>query len=137
MQYCSTELLRKVDSKHLRLKNFAEFFSDDNFFFRAKNNEEVDEAILGSPELLLIHNKIVSEDESQFLNSGVNEICESSRVREVENDFDNSLLSEKNHFSAADNDLVDHNSTDYSINADDNNLVDDHIDEVFIFLCLI
>ena len=74
------------------------FFSDDHFFFRAKNNEEVDEAIFESPEPLLLQNKIVSEDECQFLNSGVNEICESSRVIEVENDFDNSLLSEKNHF---------------------------------------
>ena len=98
MQYCSTDLLRKVDSEHLRLKNFAEFFSDDYFFFRAKNNEEVDEAILESPEPLLLQNQIVSEDECQFLNSGMNEICESSRVREVENDFDNSLLSEKKSF---------------------------------------
>ena len=40
-------------------------------------------------------------------------------------------------FSPADNNLVDHISIDYSINDDDNNLVDDHIDEVFIFLCLI
>lgn len=134
--YCSTELLRKVDSEHLRLKNFAEFFSDDQFFFRTKNNEEVDEAILESPEPLLIQNTTVSEDECQYLNSGLNQICESSRVNES-NDVDNSLLPEKNHFSPADNNLVDHLPIDYSINVDDNNLVDDHIDEVFNFLCLL
>ena len=137
MQYCSTDLLRKVDSEHLRLKNFGEYFSDDQFFFRGKNNEEVDEAILYSPEPLLIQNKVISEDACQDLISGVNEICESSRVRQVENDFDNSLLSEENHFFQADNNLVDNFSIDYSINADENNLVDNHIDEVFIFLYLI
>ena len=136
IQYCSTELLRQVDSEHIKLKKISEFFSDDRLFFSGKNNEEVDQPIFESNQLLLIENKRVLEDECEHLNSEVKEICESSKAREVGSDNDNSLLSEENRFSPYDNEM--RNETldggiDSTVNDDDNYLHADPMNEVFIF----
>ncbi|PWA79650.1 ulp1 protease family, C-terminal catalytic domain-containing protein [Artemisia annua] len=82
IQYCSTELLRKVDSEHLRLQNFSEFFEDDHIFFRCRKNEQVDQPIFTSDEVLLLDNKGISGNEC-----GLKNVCESSMSREVRIDF--------------------------------------------------
>ncbi|PWA49396.1 hypothetical protein CTI12_AA482000 [Artemisia annua] len=55
---------------------------DDHIFFRCRKNEEVDQPILASDEVLLLDNKGISGNEC-----GLKDVCESSKSREVGIDF--------------------------------------------------
>ncbi|PWA67557.1 phospholipase-like protein [Artemisia annua] len=101
IEYCSTDLLKKVDDEHKKLKNFGEFFDNDELFFCEKNIRVVDEPVVDeSNDVLLIENKHVREEESQDVDfesqeneSKQNQSLESSKSKEVTNPLSEEFFS--------------------------------------------
>ncbi|GJZ44633.1 hypothetical protein Tco_0591888 [Tanacetum coccineum] len=83
IDYYSTNLLKRVDFEHIKLKNFGQFFADEERFFTEKNIRLVEEPVYHLDNLLLIEIKPIKEDKSKEVVSDSLENFESSQFREL------------------------------------------------------
>ncbi|GJR36024.1 hypothetical protein Tco_1211708 [Tanacetum coccineum] len=68
VEYCSTELLKKVDDEHLRLKNFGYDFNNEERFFCENKDSEVDVPKFETNDMLLLENDEENSESDNTLN---------------------------------------------------------------------